>query len=261
MAYNREIAQQKYQANKEQILLKRKEYYQQNKDKILARQKKYKGKYKEAKSAASKRYYQKNREQILLKLKTKQVIDLVKIKQIAKKHYEKEKESYLAKAKIKYNQNKELYKNYYQQNKDKRLEYQKQYSQSLNCKLKRKARYKQNPYYKLQSNLRIRINLAIKSAKTKRSNKTTELLGCSIKDVRKYLESLWLPGMNWENYSLEGWHIDHIIPVNTFDLTNPEQQKKCFHYTNLRPLWAKDNLSRPRDGSDMYENKEFLVEN
>ena len=52
--------------------------------------------------------------------------------------------------------------------------------------------------------------------------------------------------MNWSNWNKEGWHIDHIKPCYSFNLSNPEQQKECFHYTNLRPLWSKENLSRPR---------------
>ena len=78
-----------------------------------------------------------------------------------------------------------------------------------------------------------------------------QLVGCSISELKEYIERQWLPGMTWENYTTNGWHVDHIKPVNTFDLTDIEQQKLCFHYTNLRPLWATDNLSRPDDGSDV----------
>jgi hypothetical protein len=68
-------------------------------------------------------------------------------------------------------------------------------------------------------------------------------LGCSSWDeLKNYLEKQFTCGMNWEN--MGEWHIDHIIPCSSFDLTNIEQQMKCFHYSNLQPLWAKDNLSK-----------------
>lgn len=50
--------------------------------------------------------------------------------------------------------------------------------------------------------------------------------------------------MTWENYGVHGWHIDHIRPCKSFDLTDPEQQKECFHYTNLQPLWWWENLEK-----------------
>ena len=71
---------------------------------------------------------------------------------------------------------------------------------------------------------------------------TIKLLGCNINELRFYLEGKFIDGMSWDNYG--EWHIDHIRPCASFDLTDPEQQKKCFHYTNLQPLWAEDNLSK-----------------
>ena len=71
-----------------------------------------------------------------------------------------------------------------------------------------------------------------------------ELVGCSMDQLKEHLERQFTEGMTWDNYGFYGWHIDHIIPCVSFDLTDIEQQKKCFHYTNLQPLWAKDNLSK-----------------
>lgn len=70
---------------------------------------------------------------------------------------------------------------------------------------------------------------------------TIRLTGCSIQDLKHYLELQFQPGMTWDNYGLHGWHIDHIKPCASFDLTDPEQQKECFYFTNLQPLWAKEN--------------------
>ena len=67
-------------------------------------------------------------------------------------------------------------------------------------------------------------------------------LGCTIEQFKVYLESKFTKGMNWDNYGLHSWHIDHVKPLSSFDLTDKEQFKKACHYTNLQPLWAKDNL-------------------
>ena len=113
-------------------------------------------------------------------------------------------------------------------------------------------RNKNNPTVKLRNILGGRIYDALKNNKgIKKVLKTEELLGCTVAEARSYIESLWLPDMSWNNYSLHGWHVDHIIPLNTFDLSDIEQQKKAFHYTNLRPLWSTDNLQRPKSGSDV----------
>jgi len=77
-----------------------------------------------------------------------------------------------------------------------------------------------------------------------KSAATLSLLGCSIEHLKLHLQSQFKPGMHWNNWSLEGWHIDHILPCARFDLSKPEEQRKCFHYTNLQPLWAKENLTK-----------------
>jgi hypothetical protein len=77
-----------------------------------------------------------------------------------------------------------------------------------------------------------------------KSHRTSHHLGADFGVVRAHIESLWLDGMSWDNYGVHGWHIDHKKPLASFDLTEPEQMKQAAHYTNLQPLWAKDNLSK-----------------
>jgi hypothetical protein len=69
-------------------------------------------------------------------------------------------------------------------------------------------------------------------------------LGCSIPELKTYLESKFQEGMSWENWGIYGWHIDHIIPLDAFNLTNREEFLKACHYTNLQPLWAEENLKK-----------------
>lgn len=73
---------------------------------------------------------------------------------------------------------------------------------------------------------------------------TEELIGCSMEYLRQHLEGQFTEGMAWDNYGKSGWHVDHIIPLSYFDLMDPEQQKRAWHYTNLQPLWAVDNLKK-----------------
>lgn len=95
---------------------------------------------------------------------------------------------------------------------------------------------------KIKHNLRSRLYDALKG-KLKVGSSVSGL-GCSIKDLQKYLESKFEQEMSWDNYGFYGWHIDHIVPLSSFDLTDPEQFSKACHYTNLQPLWARDNLSK-----------------
>lgn len=89
---------------------------------------------------------------------------------------------------------------------------------------------------KLIRNLRNRINSSLMGLE--KSKPTKELLGCTIDFLKEYLEFKFTKGMTWGNRGIHGWHIDHIRPCTSFDLSDPEQQKLCFNYTNLQPLWA-----------------------
>lgn len=92
--------------------------------------------------------------------------------------------------------------------------------------------------FRIEQNLRSRIRMAIKN-KVKFTS-TKNLIGCSIEFLRKYLQNKFTKGMNWSNCGK--WHVDHIKPCCKFNLTKESEQLKCFHYKNLQPLWAKDNL-------------------
>lgn len=106
----------------------------------------------------------------------------------------------------------------------------------------RKERRRNEPLYAAYCDLRGRIRSLLTNGRKSESSK--KLLGCSVEQLKNYLESKFLPGMSWENRGLKGWHIDHIRPVASFDLSQPEEIARCFHYTNLQPLWAIDNLKK-----------------
>jgi hypothetical protein len=105
-----------------------------------------------------------------------------------------------------------------------------------------KKRRKTDIQFKLTCNLRTRLRSAL--CRNARCKSTLRLVGCSVEELRIWIENKFQEGMTWDNWGVFGWHIDHIIPCASFDLSLPENQIKCFHYTNLQPLWAKDNMSK-----------------
>lgn len=94
----------------------------------------------------------------------------------------------------------------------------------------------------LAHRLRNRVLKLIRQCHGEKSAVFVELLGIDLLGFRRHIEQLFLPGMTWENR--RSWHIDHIRPCASFDLTDAAEQKKCFHYTNHQPLWAKLNLEK-----------------
>jgi hypothetical protein len=94
---------------------------------------------------------------------------------------------------------------------------------------------------KIKDSIMSRIASALKAKNLKKNNRTEYIIGCSIEFLKGYLASKFTNNMSWDNYG--EWHIDHIIPCNLFELKNEREQLKCFHYTNLRPLWATTKIA------------------
>jgi hypothetical protein len=158
-----------------------------------------------------------------------------KIKKWGKAYVEANKEKVKLRKEIWRSINKEQEKTqkkiYYNNNRDKINEKRKQYYAN-----------KKNVNARLSRSLRSRLKSALRG--NYKSGSAVKDLGCSIDELKVYLESKFEPGMSWENHGFYGWHIDHIKPLSSFDLTDKEQLLQAVHYTNLQPLWAEDNLSK-----------------
>lgn len=144
---------------------------------------------------------------------------------------------------------KDYTKNYYKQNKEQVLKKQKKKRNSEEYRSYARAykkKYLSDPKNKLAHNLRHRIRKALKGNKT---NSHIKELGCSVSELKTYLESLFQPGMSWENYG--EWHIDHIKPLASFNLLDEKEFCKAANYKNLQPLWAFDNFSKNDSQSDL----------
>lgn len=160
---------------------------------------------------------------------------------------------------------KEEQREYYRANRELMLDKQKRYAETHADIVRERRRrhrkanktvlnHKQNEYYKerrkhdlqfkLKTGLRTRLNIAIKGAQ--KGGSAIRDLGCSMDEFKRYIESKFMPGMNWDNWGhgKGKWNLDHIVPLSWFDLTNAEQFKTAAHFTNYQPLWHFDNLSK-----------------
>ncbi len=182
------------------------------------------------KSVFNKEYKNKNKEK--LKIKNKEYY----LKN--KKKIEKYKEDNKEKIKLQRREHAII-------NRDRLTQYKREYIAKNRNKVNETHRkyVKSNLNVKFTRLLRKRILYVVKLHGGKKSASTIDLVGCSVDFFHNYLESKFTKGMTWENHGKNGWHVDHIIPCSSFDLTDPEQQKICFHYSNLQPLWATTKIA------------------
>jgi len=107
-----------------------------------------------------------------------------------------------------------------------------------------KRKFKTNPELYLKHKIRIVVRGQLKKNKADKFGRTFEMVGCSPNKLKKHLENKFKYGMSWDNYGHDGWVVDHIRPCCSFDLTKEAEQRKCFNYRNLQPLWEVDNLHK-----------------
>ena len=132
---------------------------------------------------------------------------------------------------------------YHRQWRDKNRDYYREYYRNYNKKYRRKSKTKTLNQL-LSDRLRQRLYYALKR-KTKKGS-AVQLLGISVELAIQNLENKFLPGMNWSNWGIgKGkWHIDHIKPLSSFDLTDINQLSEACHINNLQPLWSEDNIRK-----------------
>jgi len=141
---------------------------------------------------------------------------------------------------------------YYHSNKDRikltpaqqkhKNEWQKAWRAKNRDKLRKYAiKERENMQRVIKQRLCARITRVLRR-KNRKNGRTVELVGCTWPFLRQHLESQFVNGMSWENRRL--WHIDHIRPCASFNLSDISEQRKCFHFSNLRPLWSHENMTK-----------------
>lgn len=182
----------------------------------------YYSKNKEKRKESDKQYYIKNKNRIV------KVVDEYRLKN--KEKINEYKKNYYKNNKTKYIFDQQIYRN----NNRKKI--------NSNKRRYQKERRENDYLYKLTENMRCRVRDFMKMKNVTKRNKTFEIVGCTPKELSIYIEKQFTNGMNWENYGKFGWHIDHIIPLNS-GKTEDEIYKLC-HYTNLQPMWWNENISK-----------------
>lgn len=174
------------------------------------------------------------------------------IQKITKIYKDKNKEKTRENNKRYYVKNKkadnERCRKYYADNRKKEIKRKKAYSEipknkrrlsKLHTKYTRERR-QNDPSFRLLCNLRNRMCVVI--SKGQKSLNTMFLVGCDMDYLMYHLQEQFTSGMSWDNYG--AWHIDHIKPCSKFNLSSFDEQRKCFNFTNLQPLWKIDNLKK-----------------
>ena len=234
-----------------------KSYYEANKKRIIAKHTQWVIKNREKVKGYKCKWEKSNKAKIAIRSKQYAATNPEKVKAQRKASYEANKE----KIKAYRNANKEISKAYQKQwreknkaykyacdlewrqnNIEKQRGYARKYAnanrdkaQSLHAK-----KYSTDTHYKLKIILRSRFRMAVLN--NSKTGSAVRDLGCTIPEFKAYIQSKFADGMTWENHGVKGWHLDHVIPLAAFDLTDRDQLLRACHFTNYQPLWWRDNL-------------------
>lgn len=230
---------------------KAREYYFKNKTKIDNQQKINRENRKKKREEEIENYKENNKEKIEEEKRIKYKNRKIKKKLYLKNYYEKNKEVATINSHERYLKNKEEIKQY-------NKEYRKVNKENINKQVKerrkipevaeqirkrRKERLKSDPKFRIRKSISDRIRQELKYKGQRKSYMTLKYVDCTLDFLKSYLEVQFREGMNWDNYG-SVWHVDHIIPITYFDLLNIKEHVKAFHYSNLQPLFVKENLSK-----------------
>lgn len=228
-----------YSANKVAISEKTQKRYISKKDQIRAQAKEYRDRNVVQKRQKDKEYCRLNREKISKQLKEKRALN---------------PEYYKAKARsVRQNrtpeQKKRLadwQKEYRAKNRDRILAHKETRRHIIReqNRIRGNKKAATDIHFRIVKNLRSRTRFALKKWNTVKSDTTEKLLGCTIPQFKEYFSSLFTDDMTWDAFMRGEIHIDHKTPCVKFDLRIPEEQARCFHHTNLQPLWELDNLKK-----------------
>ena len=243
LARRAEKNRQYYWNRREEVLAKRKEFVAANHERLLATQATYRAKKRAdpEKAAQSKKYfsrrYEANRDAHKAQTGAWYRANQKKVLETAR--------AYANRPDVKVRQQ-EWRKKHYEANKQKIIE------RAIKW---RRDKCQQDPVAAIENRMRNRVYHALRAhfkGTARGAVNTTALVGCSMPELAAYLESQFLPGMTWQDR--RKWHIDHKRPCSTFNLSDPAQQRACFHYTNLQPLWAADNLRKSSHWEGKHHN-------
>lgn len=183
----------------------------------------------------------------LLSVEEKKKRRLLQVRSANRKHRENNREAWNRRTREYRQQNLEKIRKYDCEQHKKKWQKIKSDQSRKDLEWKRRADYmrkwREDPQNRISQSLRKRISEVVRIRMAKKVDRTMVILGCTVSEFMAHLEKLWKPGMSWENYGKGhgNWVIDHIIPCASFDMLNEEDQRKCFHYTNMQPLWFIDN--------------------
>lgn len=230
--YMREYMRRRKAADPDYGRAQKREYYLANKQSAIDRAREWKRQNRDAVKESHRRYRSANKTKIEAYAAAHKDETAVRLKRL----YARTKEVIKARSKAYYHANIDV-------EKEKRRAYKARKKEELSKKNYEyhKRRLKSDPVYRFKQLSSRRMCHALKGVSEK-SARTMELLGCNGAVARAHIERQFVAGMTWENHG--EWHVDHIKPLASFDLTRADEQRKAFHYTNLQPLWAKDNRAK-----------------